>query len=285
MTGYQRGVKTHSQLLDTVSTAMEGDQAVHTVVRSLRGAKDIMTKGGHVTFDYREQDFSVAYDNRRMAMSVESSSGRRASFFMRGNTQFDLTEALASGLITKDSEGILRIEYSKGIWVDTEPYEYAEEAALARSINVLTKGHFNKKDRVDLVPSIDKVFELARREFIHAGLEGRLQLVEGSPLLENRETITLAEVDSQVEILGKDSADLEAESIVATNVALPVTMLAKIANVKVSELGGSQILVPGSSELRMQLRIEKHRHKGGFVANSVPKFPGAVSFANYLLQV
>lgn len=143
MTGYQRGVKPHAELLGIVGAAMDGDKVVHTVVRSLRGGKDIMTKGGHVTFDYREQDFSVYYDNRRMVKYVADSSVRKINLLntvvnkQRVENELDITEAIANGLITKDSKGILSVEYSNGIWLETVPFEYAEEGLKARQISGL----------------------------------------------------------------------------------------------------------------------------------------------------
>lgn len=168
-----------------------------------------------------------------------------------------------------------------------------------------------------MLPGIRNVFDLAQRQFIHAGLEGHLQLVEGSPLLTSGfdGLIPTSEVDYGKEIIGKDSADVSAESILAENVTLPVSLIAKIANVKTqmespalesakAELsvtadkdinptllgvlyGKSTAVLSESSyaALRMQLRVNKHALKGGFVKNSVPKYPTAVSFANYLLQV
>ena len=65
-TGFQRGGYEKSELVDLFKNVLKsGDKFFEFTRKSLRSAKDIFNKGGHVTAILKDQMFRLFYDNRR----------------------------------------------------------------------------------------------------------------------------------------------------------------------------------------------------------------------------
>jgi hypothetical protein len=65
-TGFQKKLYTRDQNINTfTSTLGRTDKFIEFTSSSLRGAKDIFEKGGHVAMKYKDQTFRLFFDNRR----------------------------------------------------------------------------------------------------------------------------------------------------------------------------------------------------------------------------
>jgi hypothetical protein len=65
-TGFQRQGYERSELVTLFKGILKSSEKVFEFTRkSLRGAKDIFNKGGHVTTVLKDQSFRLLYDNRR----------------------------------------------------------------------------------------------------------------------------------------------------------------------------------------------------------------------------
>ena len=68
-TGFQTGDLTHSELVGVFKDVLKSrEKQIEFVQQRLRGAKDIFTKGGHVTRVFKDQKFRMLYDNRRQIL-------------------------------------------------------------------------------------------------------------------------------------------------------------------------------------------------------------------------
>ena len=66
-TGFQNRNYSHSELVELFSNIMNSDErTLEYIQSSLRSALSISKNGGHVTMIYKDQKFSLKYDNRRL---------------------------------------------------------------------------------------------------------------------------------------------------------------------------------------------------------------------------
>lgn len=65
-TGFQTGGYSHDYLVEKFIEAMEGDKQFEFIQKSLREGNEMYKKGGQVTMIYKERDFNLRYDNRRL---------------------------------------------------------------------------------------------------------------------------------------------------------------------------------------------------------------------------
>jgi hypothetical protein len=71
-TGFQRGGFEKRELLEIFAKTMASTNKVFEYTRkTLRSAKDIFNKGGHVTMTFKEQMFRLLHDNRRQMLEPE----------------------------------------------------------------------------------------------------------------------------------------------------------------------------------------------------------------------
>ena len=75
-TGFQSSGLDHSSVTSFFKKCLSSDNKMFEFTQKrLRGAKDIFTKGGHVTQTLRNQTFRMFYDNRRQIIETEASLG------------------------------------------------------------------------------------------------------------------------------------------------------------------------------------------------------------------
>lgn len=75
-TGFQASGYSHPEMVTIFKNVMQSDKKeFEFVVKRLRGAKDIYTKGGHVQSIYKDQKFRMYYDNRRQIIEPRTLNG------------------------------------------------------------------------------------------------------------------------------------------------------------------------------------------------------------------
>jgi hypothetical protein len=75
-TGFQSKGFEHCELVKLFKSVLKGSEKFFEFTQQrLRSAKDIYTKGGHVTISYKDQKFRMYYDNRREVIEPEEFVG------------------------------------------------------------------------------------------------------------------------------------------------------------------------------------------------------------------
>jgi hypothetical protein len=72
-TGFQARGYTRKEIYRDFKEIMKEKRAIEFVQTSLRGAKDVYEKGGHVTMSYRDQSYRLVYDNKRKVLTSPGS--------------------------------------------------------------------------------------------------------------------------------------------------------------------------------------------------------------------
>ena len=94
-TGFQRNSYEKTELVPLFKNVLKNDNKfIEYTKSSLRSAKDIFIKGGHVTNEFKEQTFRLFYDNRRNI--IEQLENSKVN-------EYDLSNRLLDSLPLKDS--------------------------------------------------------------------------------------------------------------------------------------------------------------------------------------
>lgn len=149
-TGFQRGGYPKDELVMLFKNTLKNDnKLIEFTRRSLRSAKDIFKKGGHVTSELRDQVFRLLYDNRRLIIEGEFGDVTPVTPVTPVNTQnpIDLSNCL----------------------LDSKPLKNTDQCRTFRFLSNYPKVvPFNKTNRNKTNTKYKTGLEVAVRNFIKA---------------------------------------------------------------------------------------------------------------------
>jgi hypothetical protein len=145
MTGYQNRNINHKELVELLCQIIKSnDKTIEYIQSSLRSALAIIKKGGHVTMIYKDQKFSLRYDNRRLIID-------------NLNVLDTYSNLLFERLQSKSSEGLF----------DSKPFL---DVSMCKNIRYISNKHRKTEYNRQTTTSISTVYkaynELAIRNFV-----------------------------------------------------------------------------------------------------------------------
>jgi hypothetical protein len=165
MTGYQKGNLSVSEVEKNITSLMRSeDKSFNFLKQQLRSAKDIHTKGGHVTRVNSDQIYRVMFDNKRIILDNSEKS--------------DKDMLLDSRPLNKVEEGMLvryisnlpkSVKYSKNIQNISSRYKSKKEvlfrnflkALLNDELNLNSNLFKNYRDIVDYIKDYDSSYSIS----------------------------------------------------------------------------------------------------------------------------
>jgi hypothetical protein len=144
MTGYQRSAKGSVELRNLVVDSLSSsNKSIHFMQKSLIGARKVIEKGSHVTFEYGERIFRTLYDNRRVIILPK-----------------DIERYYES------RNGIKYINYAKegGLLLETKPHQNIDDArAIRNTMNRMKNPIYQKYNTFKLLARMNDTTDICTR--------------------------------------------------------------------------------------------------------------------------